>query len=410
MVFVPPRDRVLEHSTSNSQSVFSVTGALDLSYNAFAASMSVGDTTLGAVVEAGVAFKAGLLTYSAANQVTVTTAYDSKGTFSSSGVKEVFMGLPSASALGMQALGSSIGILNATLLESHSGNAVTFALKTLAGEDPSLEDPVQFVFPNGAGGYVVRSITAALSFTISAGSTMGFSSGIAGRLWLVAIDTGSTVVLGAVNALGAGNNIMALHPGLTFTSVAEGGAGAADLAQTIYSTAAQAGKFTALLGYADYDAGLVAAGNWAASPTRIILWASGAPRPGDVVRTIPGSTATVGTTSSSSLAAFASGLTLAITLASAANVVRARSNGSAGMNANSACGLQLARGSTLIGPLIGHNVPGSVYLPISLEAYDFPGAAGSYTYQVFGKMSSGVLTYPGAPSGTATLTLEELMA
>jgi hypothetical protein len=99
MAFVPPKDRVFEHSTSNSQSVFTVTGALDTSYNAFSASMSVGDTTIGAVVEPGVAFKAGLVTYSAANEVTMTTAYDSKGTFSAGGVKEVFMGLPAADAI-----------------------------------------------------------------------------------------------------------------------------------------------------------------------------------------------------------------------------------------------------------------------------------------------------------------------
>src|SRR6185312_14564198 len=43
--------------------------------------------------------KAGLLTYSNTNEVTVTTAYDSKGTFSSSGVKQVFMGLPALDAL-----------------------------------------------------------------------------------------------------------------------------------------------------------------------------------------------------------------------------------------------------------------------------------------------------------------------
>ena len=35
MAFVPPRDRVLEHSTSNSQTVFAVTGAVDTSFNAF---------------------------------------------------------------------------------------------------------------------------------------------------------------------------------------------------------------------------------------------------------------------------------------------------------------------------------------------------------------------------------------
>jgi hypothetical protein len=99
MAFISPKDRVLEHSTSNSQTVFTVTGALDTSFNAFSASMTVGDTTIGGVVEPGVAFKSGLLTYSGANQVTVTTAYDSKGTFSAGGVKEVFMGLPAASQL-----------------------------------------------------------------------------------------------------------------------------------------------------------------------------------------------------------------------------------------------------------------------------------------------------------------------
>lgn len=100
MVFVPPKDRVLEHSTSNSQTVFAVTGAVDPSMNAFSASMSVGDTTIGGVVEPGVAFKSGKLTYSAANQVTIdSTGYESKGTFSSGGIKEVFMGLPAKSAL-----------------------------------------------------------------------------------------------------------------------------------------------------------------------------------------------------------------------------------------------------------------------------------------------------------------------
>lgn len=105
MAFVPPKDRVLEQSTSNSQSVFTVTGALDAGYNAFSAFMSVGDTTFGAVVEPGVAFKAGLLTYSASNQVTVTTAFESKGTFSAGGVKQVFMDTPAGAAVVAQVFG-----------------------------------------------------------------------------------------------------------------------------------------------------------------------------------------------------------------------------------------------------------------------------------------------------------------
>jgi hypothetical protein len=99
MAFVAPRDRVVEQSTSNSQSVFAVTGALDLSYNTFSASMSVGDTTFGAVVEPGVAFKSGLLTYSATNEVTVSVVHESKGTFSAGGTKQVFMGWPAAAAV-----------------------------------------------------------------------------------------------------------------------------------------------------------------------------------------------------------------------------------------------------------------------------------------------------------------------
>lgn len=97
MAYVPPHDRVFEHSTSNSQTVFTVTGAVDTSYNAFSASMSVGDTTIGGVVEPGVAFKTGILTYSNTNEVTVA-ALESKGTFSSSGTKDVFMGLPALRA------------------------------------------------------------------------------------------------------------------------------------------------------------------------------------------------------------------------------------------------------------------------------------------------------------------------
>jgi hypothetical protein len=95
MVFVPPKDRVIEHSTSNSQTVFAVTGAIDASFNPFSASMSIGDTTIGGVVEPGTAFACGKLTYSNTNEVTIdSTGYASKGTFSSSGIKEVFMGLP----------------------------------------------------------------------------------------------------------------------------------------------------------------------------------------------------------------------------------------------------------------------------------------------------------------------------
>jgi len=141
MVFVPPRDRVLERSTSNSQSVFALTGAIDTSYNAFSASMAIGDTTIGGVVEAGVAFKSGILTYSAAGEITVTTVKESKGTFSAGGVKDVFMGQPASVTLmvdGVQALSQdqkkrgreNLGLLGSTSLLALSISEFTSAYVT----------------------------------------------------------------------------------------------------------------------------------------------------------------------------------------------------------------------------------------------------------------------------------------
>lgn len=97
MAFVRMKDRVLEKSTTSGSGPFTLAGSgIDTSYNAFnSAGMSVGDTTHAVVVEPGVAFWSGVVTYSAANQITLTTVYESKGTFGS-GTKEIFMGLPAS--------------------------------------------------------------------------------------------------------------------------------------------------------------------------------------------------------------------------------------------------------------------------------------------------------------------------
>jgi hypothetical protein len=96
LTYIHPKDRTLEHSATSGAGPFALSGAIDTSFNAFSASMAVGDTTIGTIVEPGVAFWSGVLTYSAANQVTATgTAFDSKGTFGA-GTKEIFMGGPAS--------------------------------------------------------------------------------------------------------------------------------------------------------------------------------------------------------------------------------------------------------------------------------------------------------------------------
>ncbi len=121
-------------------------------------------------------------------------------------------GAVTARTLGGSALSSGLGMVNGTLSETHAGNSVTFSVKSRTGTDPTPADPVHVVFQNGTGAYVIRSITAALSLTISAGSSLGVGSGTAFRVWLILIDTGSGVVIGAVNCL-SGTNIFPLLEG-----------------------------------------------------------------------------------------------------------------------------------------------------------------------------------------------------
>jgi microcystin-dependent protein len=88
MTFVRPRARILETSTTSGSGPFALAGAADGSYNRFSAFMSVGDQTYVTVVEPGVAFWSGVATYSATNQITLTTVEETKGTFGA-GTKEV---------------------------------------------------------------------------------------------------------------------------------------------------------------------------------------------------------------------------------------------------------------------------------------------------------------------------------
>jgi hypothetical protein len=177
-------------------------------------------------------------------------------------------------------------VLNGTISEANATNAVTFSLKTLAGNAPSSSDPVLVCFRNstaGTGNYVYRTVTAATSVTISSGSTLGFSSGTAGKAWIGLLDNAGTVEMFVVNCL-SGVNTYPLGRFPLITTVAEGGAGAADSAHVAYSTTARTSKAYVVLGYAAYESGVATAGSWNVSPTRLQLYAQGVPLPGDVVQ------------------------------------------------------------------------------------------------------------------------------
>lgn len=254
--------------------------------------------------------------------------------------------------------GTQIGygdIVNATLTESNASNAVTFAIKTLAGTDPSATDPVVLAFRNATattGNYVYRTITAALSLTLSSGSTLGATSGEAFRVWLVIFDDGGTLRLGAVNCR-SGTNIFSLGRAIA-SSTAEGGAGGADSAQVFYTGTAVTSKPYLIIGFATYGSGLASAGSWNVSPGTLQLFGHGIPMPGTTVQEVytQSSDVATGTTQTpydDTIPQITEGdqyMSLAITLQSAANILDIEHRGQYSTSAGSTLTVALHQDAT----------------------------------------------------------------
>ena len=175
-------------------------------------------------------------------------------------------------------------IINGTIAEANVGNAVTFSLKTLAGADPSTTDPVLIAFRNATaatGNYVYRTVTAALTLTLSSGSTLGAVSATAFNVVLALFDDGGTIRLGAINPFLKGTRYYDLTqtPPIA-SSTTEGGAGAADSAKVWYTGTGVTSKAYVIIAIANYASGLATAGTWNVSPTTLQLYGHGITLPG----------------------------------------------------------------------------------------------------------------------------------
>lgn len=175
--------------------------------------------------------------------------------------------------------------LNYTITTSRTGNSETIAIKTLAGNDPSSNDPIKVAFRNstlGTGDFSVLSLTAGLSITLSSGSTLGTTSGSAFRIWLVIFNDSGTARLGVINCLSS-LSIYPLRDTKLESSTAEGGSGAADSSQVIYTGTAVTSKAFRILGYLEYT--LTTAGTWNTAPSVIQLISPTTPLPNQIVQT-----------------------------------------------------------------------------------------------------------------------------
>ena len=169
-------------------------------------------------------------------------------------------------AIADSALG--FALINGTLTASVASNALTIAIKTKAGNDPSATDPVLCVFRSSTltdGAYVKRSITAATSLVISSGSTLGTANGVQSQLNILAIDNAGTVELAVTNNAGALN----LDETGLISTTTEGGVGGADSINTIYSTTARSNVAYRNVGFVVSTQ--ATAGAWVSDPAQIQL-------------------------------------------------------------------------------------------------------------------------------------------
>lgn len=231
---------------------------------------------------------------------------------------------------------------NLSIVMTVAANALTIAIKDRAVADPTAASPASVPFRNvtvATGDFSVLNLAAANSLVVSSGSTLGTRNGIPFRLWVVAFNDAGTWRLGVINCLttvagaGAGSDATVIFPlkgwGIA-GSTAEGGAGAADSAQTFYTGTAVSAKAYVVLGYATWESGLATAGTWSSGPTRIQPFGAGVPLPGDLIqvqRTQTGAVATGTTTvpADDTIPQSTEGdqyMIQAITPSSAANVLR----------------------------------------------------------------------------------------
>jgi hypothetical protein len=323
-----------------------------------------------------------------------------------------------AQYLASSALGyAGPAFVNGTLVASVASNALTIAIKTLAGSDPSASDPVHVCFRNvtaATGNFAVLTLTAATSLVISSGSTMGAANATPFRLWIVGFNDGGTFRLGAIKCAVAGR-IHPLQDDMLASSTAEGGAGAADSAGVFYTGTAVSAKALRILGYMEWSSGLTTAGTWASGPTRIQLFGAGIRCPGEIVQTVLASTTATVTHTNSGMTG--TGLSAALSPTSAANAVKVSGTNTEIFPSSTGLGAQieLLRGSTSImqmsGGTIGYGSSSQGIINVPFFWLDFPGSVSSVTYKTQAKAGNSSGTVNSQHNGgTSTILVEEIMA
>jgi hypothetical protein len=292
---------------------------------------------------------------------------------------------------------------NGTLVASVASNAMTIALKTLAGADPSAGDAVLITVPTLTGGYALFTITAALSVTIPSGATVGTVSGQANRIWVGYSNNSGTHVLSVYNCLGVSGSNYTLTPwreeeSESGTSISSGSGSAA----IWYSSSAFSGLPVAILGYVESTQ--ATAGTWASTPSKVMLFGPATKKPGESVQRNVTYDSSAPAISSTTMVVL-SGKSVNITPKSAANLIHTKgiifSISSGGHGAQ----VRFSRGTTantnLFGAGSSEGSANGVTVNHMVEGDDLPNTTGTLTYQLQGRSTNGATITWGFDSGSS---------
>lgn len=153
-------------------------------------------------------------------------------------------------------------VSNLGIAASVGSSALTIAIKTSAGSDATAGDKVSVAFRNATaatGQFSLVDITGALSLVISSGSTLGQISAVSAYIYVYLINNAGTAEL-AVSRV-------RYDDGSIISTTAEGGAGGADSASTIYSSSSRSNVAIRLVGRLLNTQ--ATAGTWATAPSEI---------------------------------------------------------------------------------------------------------------------------------------------
>ena len=316
-------------------------------------------------------------------------------------------------------------LIGGKFVVSMAGSAVTIAIKTDAGNDPSLAIPVKVYARSSSatdGAMVLYTLASALSLTITTGATMGTLDGVASRIYVGAIaQTSSIIDLYAITTLsGISLYLPPEHEVITTTTANA----TSDSAQVPYSSLARTTEAHRVLGY--FECTQAAAGVWLTAASKVQQMGVGVPRTGAILRSTRSQTGAVATGTTvlpvdDTIPQNTEGdqyLTASQVVTSGLNLLQVTAVAFLASNTEQSLTCALFRGATAnaLAAVTEYQVAGGV-INFKFVHVVLAGTAGSTTFNVRAGAGAGTISFNGSSGGrlfggvaASSLLIEEVMA